>query len=133
MFREKATIITITTIMDKSMTEDEVVGTVDEDLVDSTTCDGVCGRKVYEGATVDVVTGKVSDESKGNVTVQSVEDKSVKPEVEKWCVQCAEAEFGVKKEAGERTVEETNTYITPSNVLAFFVGGLTIYLLMLPF
>ncbi len=119
--------------MSESLVEDEVVGTVDEDLVDSVACDGVCCRKVYEGATVDVVAGKVFDEHNGSVTVQSVGDKSAKPEVEKWCVQCAETEFGVKKEAGERSVEETNTYITPSNVLAFFVGGLTIYLLMLPF
>ena len=118
--------------MSSSIQEDEVVGTKEDDLVDSVKCYGFCGRRVYEGATVDVVSGKIYDKGSSHVKVASVEGNSM-PEIEKWCVNCADDEFGVSKEAGERKLEQTSTYITPSNVLAFFLGSVVMYLFTLPF
>jgi len=114
---------------DTPVTDDEraLVGTIE--------CDGVCGRTVYEAATIDVVAGEVIGrwrDPEYHVGVTGTDARS--PVHERYCLQCAEtAGFDITKPAGERAVSETNTYLTPSNLASALVGGTAVALLFLLF
>lgn len=104
---------------------DQPFGTVEEDMLNTVSCENnVCNRRVLESATVDVVTGQIIEKTPKQKTL-SGPTGDFDPEAEKWCLHCADEQFGIKRAAGERSIEERNDYLTPIN-LAFFFGGIII-------
>lgn len=94
------------------------------EATDTITCESpYCDREVYEAATVDVVAGAIVgewDDPEPHVGVSGVDSDS--PVIEKWCVTCAEEEFGIGKSAYEKRVEQVKRYITARTVAAFALG-----------
>jgi len=90
----------------------------------------VCPKHVYEGATVDVVVGKVERKENGQSGISylvSGIESGHPPEIEKWCLECSQSVFNVEKSAGERPITEENRFLTPEN-LAFFLAGVILTL-----
>lgn len=89
------------------------------------TCDATgCSRQVDAAATVDVVVGE-ADRTYDPSVVYVTSTDGGSATVEQWCLNCAQAYFDVNKPAGERSLEATNTILTPSNVVAFVFGLVT--------
>lgn len=98
---------------------------------DTIQCQGYCDREIFKSATVDVVAGEqigTWDSPQRHVGITGVDVDH--PEIEQWCVKCAEDEFDITKPAGERSIERTNKYLTPSNLISF-VSGICTGLLLL--
>jgi len=113
-------------------TIDEPFGKVEEEMLDTVECQNeVCKRHVLETATVDVVVGKITESRPDGKLVFGVKEEH-QPEVENWCLNCASQEFDIDKPAGKRSIEESNDYLTPTN-LAFFFAGVSITIIAASF
>lgn len=110
---------------------DEPLTKTERDMLDTVECQhGHCPREVYEQATVDVVAGEITRRNNSNVRIAGVEDGISRPEIQKWCLDCAEEEFGINRSAGERKIRHTNKFITPSNIISAALGVFFTFLLM---
>jgi hypothetical protein len=92
-------------------------------MADTVECDGFCEREVFAEATVDVVAGATIgewDDPDPHVGVTGVDGGA--PEVQQWCLSCAEDWFGVHKSATEQRLETVTRYVTPATVAAFLLG-----------
>lgn len=120
---------------DQPFGPDEPLSEEGSDTFDTVTCDGGCGREVWETATIDIVAGKIVgrwNQPTFHAGVSGIEARS--PEHQQYCLDCTTgAGFDVRKPAGEREIAEVNTYLTPSNLLSFFMGALFVFLLWVTF
>lgn len=110
---------------------DVPVTTSEREMMDTIECQHRhCGREVYEYATIDVVAGEITRRNNSNVRIAGVEDGINKPEIQKWCLQCANDEFGITDEAGERAITEDNEWLTIPAVVGFILGSLMMLVVM---
>lgn len=97
----------------------------DEDMIAETiVCQGYCDDEVLIDATVDVVAGATIGEwstPQPHVGVTGIE--SDLPDVQKWCVSCANSRFQVRQSARDHRVEQASRYLTPAVVAAFVIGA----------
>jgi hypothetical protein len=96
---------------------------------DTVVCNGYCEQEVLKSATVDVVVGATVGEWSDpeiHVGVTGLDGRT--PQVEQWCIDCAEERFGVSKSAHERRLETVKHYVTQKTVFAFALGAILVYL-----
>lgn len=113
-------------ISDLEDMRDEPLSETEREILDTVECGGMCGRHVFQNATVDVVVGKViGGAGRPESRIVTSADGQGSPEVEQWCAKCADEEFDINKVAGERSIEESNRILTPSNLAIFLTGFFT--------
>lgn len=116
---------------ERSVDADEPLTQAEHDLMKTVQCQHRhCSREVYKEATVDVAVGKMMEENNTNVRLSGVGLDVNKPNIEKWCMACADEEFGINEPAGERSISETNEYLTIPAIIGFLFGVMSTMLVM---